>query len=176
MVNPLFSLPTFSSKYYWTSDYVQASMDLATEYVKLGKTQRAANIYAHVYNVAKNAYVREETRVLYYLRYAELFATMGNVLKGYVCHISSGLLAYNDILSSSIYCEATSLADRLLNSDEKGLSSAEKVKARVSALERAAVASSTFAVIQYSKVSVIHLFLNGRINDHYVNRTIQILR
>ncbi|KAK7685385.1 hypothetical protein QCA50_011248 [Cerrena zonata] len=115
-------------------DYVQASIDLAHEYVNLGKTQRAANIYAYVYNVAKNAFIREETRVLYYLRYAELFGTVGNVLKG-----------------SSVYCEATAMADRLLSSDEKGLSTAQKVKSRVSTLERAAVAASTFAIIQYSK-------------------------
>ncbi|CAL1698705.1 unnamed protein product [Somion occarium] len=114
-------------------DHVRASIDLAHEYVKLGKTQRAANVYSHVYNVAKNALIRNETRILYYLRYAELFGTVGNVLK-----------------SSSIYCEATAMADRLLTS-EKGLSTAQKITARVSTLERAAVAASTFAVIQYSK-------------------------
>ena len=63
-------------------EYVQASIDLAAEYVKLGKTKRAENVYAHVYNTAKNAFIRDETKVLYYLRYAELFGTVGNVLKG----------------------------------------------------------------------------------------------
>ena len=63
-------------------EYVQASIDLAAEYVKLGKTKRAANVYAHVYNTAKNSFIRDETKVLYYLRYAELFGTVGNVLKG----------------------------------------------------------------------------------------------
>ena len=56
------------------------------------------------------------------------------------------------------------MADRLLSSDEKGLSTAQKVKARVSTLERAAVAASTFAVIQYSKVCLSLLTGNVRLN------------
>ena len=56
------------------------------------------------------------------------------------------------------------MADRLLSSDEKGLSTAQKVKARVSTLERAAVAASTFAVIQYSKVCLSLLTDDVRLN------------
>ena len=55
------------------------------------------------------------------------------------------------------------MADRLLSSDEKGLSTAQKVKARVSTLERAAVAASTFSIIQYSKVCLSSLTSNGRL-------------
>ena len=67
------------------------------------------------------------------------------------------------------------MADRLLSSDEKGLSTAQKVKARVSTLERAAVAASTFAVIQYSKVRLPPLARNVRLIAFFPKRTTPLL-
>lgn len=63
------------------SEFVQVSIDLAHEYVLLGKTERAANVYNRASNVVKTFKVSDETRVLFYLRYAELLGTTGNILK-----------------------------------------------------------------------------------------------
>ncbi|KAJ3553303.1 hypothetical protein NM688_g3687 [Phlebia brevispora] len=114
-------------------DFVKISVDLAHEYVKLGKTEKGANVYKHTLNMVKGLPLSEETRVLYLLRYSESLAVTGNILK-----------------SSTAYCEASSLADSLPES-EKGVSTVQRITARLSALERGAIAASTFANIQYSR-------------------------
>ncbi|KAI0075567.1 hypothetical protein K474DRAFT_1599575 [Panus rudis PR-1116 ss-1] len=138
-------------------EYVQAAINLAHEYVKLGKMQRAGNLYAHLLNAVRNPGVTNETRILYYLRYAELLGATGNILKG-----------------SSIYCEAHAAAEKSLD-DDKGTTTSQKVKAKVSLLERAAVAASTFAVIQYSKDDP-NASLNGLLQAlRLYNRAIETL-
>lgn len=64
------------------ADFVQVSLDLGHEYATLGKTERAANIYASVRQCISKSNVADELRVLYFLRYSELLGTIGNVLKG----------------------------------------------------------------------------------------------
>ena len=64
------------------AEFIRASLDLGHEYTKLGKTERAANIYASVRTHMNHSVVSDELRVLYFLRYAELLGTLGNVLKG----------------------------------------------------------------------------------------------
>ncbi|KDQ52064.1 hypothetical protein JAAARDRAFT_40451 [Jaapia argillacea MUCL 33604] len=113
--------------------YIKSSVDLAHEYVKLGKNERAGKIFTQALEVARGPQSSEEVRVLFYLRFAESLAVIDNVLK-----------------SSTVYCEALGLADAL-TIEEKGLSTAQRVRVRVYRLERAAMAASTFAIIQYSK-------------------------
>ncbi|KAL4242854.1 hypothetical protein ABKN59_011524 [Abortiporus biennis] len=113
--------------------FIQVSIDLASEYVKLGKTERASSIYNHALPTVKNAIgMTEETIVVYYLRFSELLGTVGNVSK-----------------ASSVYREARTLSDSL-DQDDKGLSTAQRIRLRAATLERAALAATTFAVIQYS--------------------------
>lgn len=62
-------------------EYVQVSVDLAHEYVLLGKTERAANIYGHALGTVNNANIADEVKILFYLRYSELLGATGNVSK-----------------------------------------------------------------------------------------------
>ena len=64
-------------------DFVKISVDLAHEYVKLGKRQKAVNIYKHTLSTVKDVDIALETRVLYLLRYTESLASTGNMLKRY---------------------------------------------------------------------------------------------
>jgi separase len=58
----------------------------------------------------------------------------------------------NILASSSTYCEALGLSTNL-SGEDKGMSTAQRVKARVGSLERAAIAAHTYGVIQYARVS-----------------------
>jgi separase len=63
---------------------VVLSIELAQEYVNLGKLEKAGNIYNNTVNLAKKVSLSEEIRVLLLLRYSESQAASGNVLKRYV--------------------------------------------------------------------------------------------
>ena len=64
------------------ADFLQASLDLGHEYARLGKSERAAQIYASVRHCISNSIVPDELKALYFLRYAELLGAIGNILKG----------------------------------------------------------------------------------------------
>jgi separase len=64
-------------------DYVQISIDLAHEYVKLGRMERASLVYGQTISTARNSQISEETRVFLFLRFAESSAIIGNVLQRY---------------------------------------------------------------------------------------------
>ena len=75
-------LPVFSFDcMLFLTDYVKFSSELAHEYVNLGKTGKAASIYAHTWTAINNLRVSEETRVLFLLRYSESLISTGNILK-----------------------------------------------------------------------------------------------
>lgn len=62
------------------SGIVRASVELAHEYTRLGKTSRAQSIYAELLpNVLSDA--SGDVQVLCLLRYAELLASVGNIGK-----------------------------------------------------------------------------------------------
>ncbi|KZT24871.1 hypothetical protein NEOLEDRAFT_1134566 [Neolentinus lepideus HHB14362 ss-1] len=113
--------------------YVKACVDLAHEYVGLGKIERASKIYGQALTVVRSQQASEEAAILFLLRYAESLAITDSILR-----------------SSTSYCEAMGLQGSL-HLDEKGLSTYERVKMRVCQLERAAIACSTFSAIQYSR-------------------------
>ena len=56
-------------------------MELAQEYVNLGKLTKAGNIYLAATNLTKKMPLSEETRVMLSLRFAEAQAAAGNILK-----------------------------------------------------------------------------------------------
>jgi separase len=63
------------------SEYMQFSTELAHEYVNLGKTAKAANLYTVSWNMMNNLNVSEETRAMFLLRYSESLVATGNILK-----------------------------------------------------------------------------------------------
>ncbi|EGO04017.1 hypothetical protein SERLA73DRAFT_84238 [Serpula lacrymans var. lacrymans S7.3] len=117
--------------------FILTSVDLAHEHLKLGKLKRANAIFNQCLSIIKTNDVSDDVRVRLLLRYAEALAIAGNVLG-----------------SASSYCEALGLSERLM-SDEKGVPSAQRIRTRVGRLERAAMASYVFSVIQFSKDNVV---------------------
>jgi separase len=67
----------------WTciSDYLVASMELAHQFVKLGKVRRAISIYSQALNKTRNTSVSGELRVHLLLRHAEALAMLDNISK-----------------------------------------------------------------------------------------------
>ena len=64
-------------------DYVKISIDLAHEYVKLGRMERATLVYGQTVSSTSNSHILEGTRVFLFLRFAESSAIIRNVLQKY---------------------------------------------------------------------------------------------
>ncbi|KAF8155999.1 cysteine peptidase C50 [Crassisporium funariophilum] len=117
-----------------TSDgYVAASIDLAHEYVALGKMKRAATIFNQALEVVRSGQASQEISIMFLLRFAESLALIDDVPK-----------------SSNVYLEAQELSNQL-EVDNTGMSTHQRIHARARLLEMAAMASHAFAAIQYSK-------------------------
>ncbi|KAJ8693527.1 separin protein [Pleurotus ostreatus] len=116
--------------------YVSASTELAVEYVNLGKMKKAATIHRQVLNVIQTGSVSAVSRAKFFLRYAQALALCENT--------SSSTEAYAQAMESS----------NEFPMEEKGMSSSQRIHMRVTQLEAAAMATRTFAVIQYSKADV----------------------
>ncbi|KAG1788751.1 peptidase family C50-domain-containing protein [Suillus plorans] len=116
-----------------TDLYIIICVDLASEYVKLGKTKRANSIFARSSAVLKSNDISDEVRISYLLRYAEILALGNNILE-----------------SASFYCQAMGLSEASPPED-KALPTAERIRLRVGRLERAAMACRVSAAIQYSR-------------------------
>ncbi|KAG1861269.1 peptidase family C50-domain-containing protein [Suillus subluteus] len=117
--------------------YITVCVDLASEYVKLGRTKRANSIFARSSAVLKSSDVFDEVRISYLLRYAEILALGNNILE-----------------SASFYCEAMGLSESSPPED-KALPTAERIRLRVGRLECAAMACRVSAAIQYSRNNVV---------------------
>ena len=63
------------------SDYIKASIDLAHEYVKLGKTAKAGVIYSNALSSVRRQSTSNEVRILFFLRFSESLAVTGNVVQ-----------------------------------------------------------------------------------------------
>jgi separase len=61
--------------------YITASVDLAHEYVKLGKTAKASTVYGQALIAIRNGGPSDEIRTTFLLRYAESLAIVNNVLR-----------------------------------------------------------------------------------------------
>ncbi|KAJ7173997.1 cysteine peptidase C50 [Mycena crocata] len=116
-----------------TDDYISASVELALEYMKLGKTKRATGLFTHTLNAVRSGKASADMSVTFYLRHAEVMALAEDIAR-----------------SADLYSEALETAERL-SDESKGMSTLERVQCRVGRLEKAAVAAHVFALIQHSR-------------------------
>ncbi|KAI6117301.1 peptidase family C50-domain-containing protein [Pisolithus croceorrhizus] len=112
-------------------------VDLAHEYIKLGKPKRAGSIFNRCTALLKTDATPGEVRLRYLLGQAEVLA-----------------LGDNMAASASVYCEAHGLED-VVASEDKTAPTAQRIRTRVGRLERAALACRVFSAIQYSKNDVV---------------------
>ncbi|KAF9233396.1 peptidase family C50-domain-containing protein [Melanogaster broomeanus] len=117
--------------------YSVICVDLAHEYIKLGKSKRAGSLFSKCANLLKAGEVPDEVRLRYLLGQAEVLA-----------------LGDNFSASASLYCEAQSL-EAVVAVEEKTMTTAQRIRTRVERLERAALACRVFAAVQYSKDNVV---------------------
>ena len=74
-------LETNNSFIIYLAGYIVTSVDLAHEYVKLGKTAKASTIYGQALIAIRNGGPSDELRTIFLLRYAESLAIVNNVLR-----------------------------------------------------------------------------------------------
>lgn len=81
MINPIHVF-----RFLWLTElvYIRVCVDLAHEYVKLGRLEKASSVYNSTLPVVQNASVSlsEEARVFFNLRFAESLAMAGSILQG----------------------------------------------------------------------------------------------
>ncbi|CAA7261156.1 unnamed protein product [Cyclocybe aegerita] len=120
-----------------TSDgYITASIELAHEYVTLGKLKRAASIFNQALEVVRSGQASPDVSVRFLLRFAESLALVDDVPK-----------------SLAVYLEALNMATQV-DLEQKGQSTQQRIYARTKVLEMAAMASHVFALVQYAKGDV----------------------
>lgn len=134
----------------FTKDYINVCIELALEYMKLGKTKRATALFNHTLTAVKSGKASEDVCVMFYLRHAESLALAEDISKRYNQRSSHGVFS-NRLESSDRYSEALVRARRL-GEETKGMSTLERVQCRVGRLEKAAIACHVFALIQHSRV------------------------
>ncbi|KAJ7775022.1 cysteine peptidase C50 [Mycena metata] len=119
-----------------TDAYISTCIELALDYMKLGKTKRATVLFTQTLAAVKSGKVSDDVCVMFYLRHAESLA-----------------LAEDIVRSSDFYGEALVRSQRL-GEEFKGMSTLERVHCRVGRLEKAAVAAYVFALIQHSREDI----------------------
>jgi separase len=76
----------YTFRFFWLTElvYVWVCVDLAHEYVKLGRLEKASSVYNSTLPMVQNASIpiSEEARVFFYLRFAESLAMAGSILQG----------------------------------------------------------------------------------------------
>ncbi|KAG9309980.1 peptidase family C50-domain-containing protein [Chiua virens] len=117
--------------------YSMICVDLAHEYIKLGKFKRANALFNKCANLLKAGEVPDEVRLQYFLGHAEVLALGDNIPA-----------------SLSYYHDAQGL-EAVVSVEDKTMPTAKRIRARVERLERAALACRVFAAVQYSKDNVI---------------------
>ncbi|KAF9552923.1 hypothetical protein CPC08DRAFT_822591 [Agrocybe pediades] len=117
-----------------TSDgYVLASLDLAHEYVVLGKLKRASSIFYPALDIVRSGKASNDVAVRFLLRFSEAMALMDDAPKSY-----------------EIYLEALEFSN-LVDLEQTASSTQQRICARAKVLELAALAAHTFGSIQYTK-------------------------
>ncbi|KAI5983296.1 peptidase family C50-domain-containing protein [Pisolithus albus] len=117
--------------------YSMFCVDLAHEYIKLGKPKRAGSIFNRCTAVLKTDATPGEVRLRYLLGQAEVLALGDNIPA-----------------SASAYCEAHDLED-VVAAEDKTAPTVQRIRTRVERLERAALACRVFSAIQHSKNDVV---------------------
>jgi separase len=78
--------PIHVFRFLWLTEsvYIWVCVDLAHEYVKLGRLEKASSVYNNTLPMVQNASVSisEEARVFFNLRFAESLAMAGSILQG----------------------------------------------------------------------------------------------
>ncbi|KAF8842467.1 hypothetical protein BDN67DRAFT_965802 [Paxillus ammoniavirescens] len=137
--------------------YSVICVDLAHEYIKLGKSKRAGSLLAKCANLVQEGNVPDEVRLRYLLGHAEVLALGDNIPA-----------------SASSYCEAQSL-EAVVAVEEKTMPTAQRIRARVERLERAALACRVFAAVQHSKDNVVGAICSMLQSLRLSNRAIDAL-
>lgn len=139
------------------SGYLRVCINLAEEYVSLGRYDLAGTIFANALTIVEQPglSVSNETRLAFYLRYAAATAANGN--------LDQALAAY---------AEATTISDVL--SAEPTPSNIPKSLHRVGTIIRAALAADAFAAIQSGRVSGSDSFAK-LLPDSFRSRTMRLL-
>lgn len=78
--------PMRAFRFFWLTGlvYIWVCVDLAHEYVKLGRLEKASSVYNNTLPMVQNTNIpiSEEARVFFYLRFAESLAMAGSILQG----------------------------------------------------------------------------------------------
>lgn len=114
-------------------EFVQLSIQLAHEYVKLGKLRDAGVVYKRSLSSTHVQTVSNETRVVLLLRHAESLIKIGDVNQGI-----------------ALYTEALQLSEGL-PTNEKESSTADRVHSHVNRLRQIALAATVFAEIKLAQ-------------------------
>lgn len=73
-------------RFLWLTElvYIWVCVDLAHEYVKLGRLEKASSVYNNTLPIVQNTSISisEEARVFFNLRFAESLAMAGSILQG----------------------------------------------------------------------------------------------
>ena len=134
-------------------DFVQLSVRLAHEYVKLGKLREAGGVYKRSLNLTQIQTVSSDTRVVLLLRHAESLTKIGNVdQRLFICCCYCHTLTF--ATSIALYNEALQLSETLpMNEGES--STLDRVHSHVNRLRRSALAANVFAGIKLAQVSFL---------------------
>ncbi|KAH9478241.1 Separin [Psilocybe cubensis] len=116
-----------------SDEFVISSLDLAHEYVLLGKTKRAASIFYPALEIVRSGQVSDDVAVRFLLRFSESLCVIGDVPE-----------------SSKVYLEAHVISNAL-DLEQKGVSTQQRIYARAKVLEIAALASRVFSLVQFEK-------------------------
>jgi separase len=77
----------------FTKDYINVCIELALEYMKLGKTKRATALFNHTLTAVKSGKASEDVCVMFYLRHAESLALAEDISKRYNQRSSYGVFS-----------------------------------------------------------------------------------
>ncbi|EAU89520.1 cysteine-type endopeptidase [Coprinopsis cinerea okayama7 len=116
--------------------FIVCSLELAYEYVQLGKLKRATTIFGTALDVVRAGDASEEISAFYLLRFAEALAMAGEVEK-----------------SAKVYLEALEHAQRI-EPDHRGMSSVQRIHTRTRKLELSAMAAYVYALVQFAREDV----------------------
>ena len=132
-------------------DFVQLSVQLAHEYVKLGKLKEAGSVYKHSLSPMQTQTVSSDTRVVLLLRHAESLTRIGDIgQRSFICYYYCH--SPDSATSIALYNEALQLSETLPKNEGES-STLDRVQSHVSRLRRAALAASVFSGIKLAQVS-----------------------
>ena len=132
-------------------DFVQLSVQLAHEYVKLGKLREASDVYKRSLSPLQIRTVSSDTRVVLLLRHAESLTKIGDIgQRLFICYYYCR--SPDSATSIALYNEALQVSETLPKNEGES-STLDRVYSHVNRLRRAALAANVFAGIKLAQVS-----------------------